>query len=195
MSNVINQLYEFGPFRLVPADRLLLRSGQSISLPPKAFDILVVLIQRSGHLVDKQQLIESVWPGVFVEEGNISVMIHALRKALGTNRGDRKYIEIVAPGGEIVRGRGEIAAGDGEIVAGGVPIETRAGPIETRYGVIDSERGEIVARCLEVRKGSADTIPDSASIGTLLSAWFAACSPTAPRSLSLFSASDRCLSR
>lgn len=99
MSNVINQLYEFGPFRLVPADRLLLRNGQSISLPPKAFDILVVLIQRSGHLVDKQQLIESVWPGVFVEEGNISVMIHALRKAFGTNGGDRKYIETVSKRG------------------------------------------------------------------------------------------------
>lgn len=99
MSNLINHLYEFGPFRLIPADRLLLRDGQSISLPPKAFDILVVLVQRSGHLVEKQQLIEAVWPGLFVEEGNISVMIHALRKALASNGGDRKYIETVSKRG------------------------------------------------------------------------------------------------
>src|SRR4051794_7581991 len=99
MSHTINHLYEFGPFRLIPADRLLLRNGQSLSLPPKAFDILVVLIQRSGHLVEKQQLMEAVWPGLFVEEGNVSVMIHALRKALGSNRGDRKYIETVSKRG------------------------------------------------------------------------------------------------
>jgi DNA-binding winged helix-turn-helix (wHTH) protein/TolB-like protein/Tfp pilus assembly protein PilF len=99
MPNRINHLYEFGPFRLVPYDRLLLRDGQSISIPPKAFDILVVLIERGGHLVEKQQLVEAVWPGLFVEEGNVTVMIHALRKALGSNRGDRKYIETVSKRG------------------------------------------------------------------------------------------------
>jgi len=99
MGNDFNHLYEFGPFRLGPAQRLLLRSGETVHIPPKAFDVLVVLVRHRGHLVEKRELIEAVWPGLFVEEGNISVMVHTLRKALSSEHGDHKYIETVSKRG------------------------------------------------------------------------------------------------
>jgi DNA-binding winged helix-turn-helix (wHTH) protein/TolB-like protein/Tfp pilus assembly protein PilF len=99
MSNAVSYLYEFGPFRLDPVERLLLRDGHAVALTPKAFDVLLFLLQRSGHLVEKRELIEAVWPGLFVEEGNVCVMIHALRKAFGSDHKDYKYIETVSKRG------------------------------------------------------------------------------------------------
>jgi DNA-binding winged helix-turn-helix (wHTH) protein/TolB-like protein/Flp pilus assembly protein TadD len=99
MSNAVSYLYEFGPFRLDPTERLLLRDGHPVPLTPKAFDVLMVLLQHSGHLVEKKELIEAVWPTSFVEEGNVSVMIHALRKAFGSDHRDHTYIETVSKRG------------------------------------------------------------------------------------------------
>src|SRR6266849_3599319 len=99
MSNAVSYLYEFGPFRLDPTERLLLRDGHPVPLTPKAFDVLMVLLQHSGHLVEKKQLIEAVWPTSFVEEGNLSVMVHALRKAFGSDHRDPTYIETVSKRG------------------------------------------------------------------------------------------------
>lgn len=69
MSQQMKYLYEFGPFRIDPPERLLVSHGHSIAVTPKAFDVLVILIQRSGHLVEKSQLMEAVWGDSFVEEG------------------------------------------------------------------------------------------------------------------------------
>ncbi len=99
MSNAVSYLYEFGPFRLDPTERLLLRDGHPVPLTPKAFDVLMVLLRHSGHLVEKKELIEAVWPTSFVEEGNLSVMIHALRKAFGSDHRDHTYIETVSKRG------------------------------------------------------------------------------------------------
>jgi DNA-binding winged helix-turn-helix (wHTH) protein/TolB-like protein/Flp pilus assembly protein TadD len=99
MSNAVCYLYEFGPFRLDPTERLLLRDGHPIPLTPKAFDLLMVLVQHSGHLVEKRELLEAVWPASFVEEGNLSVMVHALRKAFGSDHRDYTYIETVSKRG------------------------------------------------------------------------------------------------
>src|SRR6185503_13565867 len=88
-------LYEFGPFRLEPAEHLLLRDGQVIPLPPKVFDTLLVLVQSSGHLVDKDELLRRVWPDTFVEEGNLTKNIFALRKILEGGRENEKFIETV----------------------------------------------------------------------------------------------------
>src|SRR5258707_11620097 len=68
-------------------------------MPPKAFDLLVVLVERSGHLVEKDELLRAVWPGSFVEEGNLSVTISVLRRALNDDRGMHKYIETVSKRG------------------------------------------------------------------------------------------------
>ncbi len=75
--------FQFGDFLLVPRERLLLRDHEPVPLTGKAFDLLVVLARRSGHLVSKDELLQEVWPGRFVEEVNLSVNISAVRKALG----------------------------------------------------------------------------------------------------------------
>ena len=94
MSRRINEFYEFGPFRLDPTEHVLLRDGRPVPLRPKVFDLLLVLVENRGHLVDKEQLMSSVWTEQFVEEGNINKNISMLRQALGEN-GDQKFIETV----------------------------------------------------------------------------------------------------
>jgi DNA-binding winged helix-turn-helix (wHTH) protein/Tol biopolymer transport system component len=86
------ELYEFGSFRLEPAERKLWRCNEVVVLTPKAFDTLVLLVRDSGHLLEKNELIKALWPDSFVEEGNLTNNISLLRKALGD---DPPYIETV----------------------------------------------------------------------------------------------------
>jgi DNA-binding winged helix-turn-helix (wHTH) protein len=89
-------VHEFGRFRLDSAERLLLRSGQPVSLTPKAFDLLVYLVERHGRLVTKQELMRALWPETFVEEANLTYTVSALRKALGEREGqDEQLIQTV----------------------------------------------------------------------------------------------------
>ena len=90
-----NLYYEFGPYQLSVNTRQLKRSGETISLNPKAADILVLLITRAGQLVEKDELLKEIWPDTFVEEANLSQNIFYLRKALGDDRAGPKYIETV----------------------------------------------------------------------------------------------------
>jgi len=90
-----NLYYEFGPYQLNVNTRQLKRSGETISLNPKAADILVLLITRAGQLVEKDELLKEIWPDTFVEEANLSQNIFYLRKALGDERAGPKYIETV----------------------------------------------------------------------------------------------------
>ncbi len=96
MSRQLNQLYEFGAYRLDPAERLLLlrATGEQVPLTPKAFDTLLALIERRGHVLTKDELLQTVWPDSFVEENNLMQNISALRKALGEGAGE-KFIETV----------------------------------------------------------------------------------------------------
>ena len=86
MSPVIGQenrrLYEFGAFRLDPVERVLARNGERISLAPKAFETLVLLVQRGGRILTKEELIKTLWPDSFVEENNLAQYISLLRKTL-----------------------------------------------------------------------------------------------------------------
>lgn len=91
----MNQLYEFGCFLLNPQERLLLCDGKPVSLTPKAFELFLVLVEHGGRLVEKEELLRTVWPDVAVEEGNLAVMVSHLRKALGDNRGTHAFIETV----------------------------------------------------------------------------------------------------
>jgi len=87
--------FEFGPFQLDLNDRLLTRAGEVISLRPKATEILVRLVTNAGQLIKRDELLKEVWPDTFVEESNLSQTIFTLRKALGDDRGEPKYIETV----------------------------------------------------------------------------------------------------
>jgi DNA-binding winged helix-turn-helix (wHTH) protein len=77
------QSYGFGPFRLVPARRVLSQGGKEIDIRSRPFDLLLALIERRDRVVSKDELLELVWPGRIVEEGNLSVHIASLRKRLG----------------------------------------------------------------------------------------------------------------
>jgi DNA-binding winged helix-turn-helix (wHTH) protein len=96
MSKNESQIYEFGPFRLHAHDRILLRGDAEVHLTAKVFNILLLLVQRSGHLVTKEELIEQVWPDAMIEENNLTVSMSALRKALGDRKEGGPYIETVS---------------------------------------------------------------------------------------------------
>jgi tetratricopeptide (TPR) repeat protein/DNA-binding winged helix-turn-helix (wHTH) protein/TolB-like protein len=87
--------YQFGRFRIEVEERLLLRDGKPLPLSGKAFDTLLILIERKGQVVDKQQLLEIIWPDTAVEENNLTQVISTLRRALGQDSHGRSYIETV----------------------------------------------------------------------------------------------------
>ena len=91
----VKHLYEFGPFRLDPIERVLLRDGHPVSLTPKGFDTLLVLVENSGHLLEKDWLMRKLWPDSFVEEANLGQNIFTLRKVLGRTSEGTDYIETV----------------------------------------------------------------------------------------------------
>jgi DNA-binding winged helix-turn-helix (wHTH) protein/TolB-like protein/Tfp pilus assembly protein PilF len=120
--------YEFGEFRLEPAEQLLTRKDRAIPLPPKAFDLLVYLVQNHGRLVAKDQIMQTVWPGSFVEEANLTVTISLLRKALGDKESGSQHIETVPKKGY----RFVAAVSEGELGDGAMPRQgVIAGPPES----------------------------------------------------------------
>ncbi|MGA7316647.1 MAG: winged helix-turn-helix domain-containing protein [Silvibacterium sp.] len=97
MGQQIKHLYEFGPYRIDPGKRLLLRGDETVPLPAKVFDILLVLVQQGQEVVSKDDLMKTVWPDSFVEESNLTQSIFLLRKALGETAQDHRYI-VTVPG-------------------------------------------------------------------------------------------------
>lgn len=89
--------YDFGVFHLDVLRRELLRSGQPVKLFPKEFDILLALVERSGELVTRDELVTTVWPDAVVEEGNLTTHVSRLRKLLGDDDNRREYI-VTVPG-------------------------------------------------------------------------------------------------
>ena len=95
MTRDLNHFYEFGLFQLDAAERRLLREGKAVPLTPKAFDLLVVLVNRHGSLLEKNELLQPVWADSFVEENNLADNISTLRKVLGQGENGQQYIETV----------------------------------------------------------------------------------------------------
>ena len=87
-SQPIKELYEFGPFRVDPNKEILLRAGEPVSLTPKTFQVLLVLLRHQREVVTKEDLMKAVWPDTFVEEANLSRNIFMLRRALGESPQD-----------------------------------------------------------------------------------------------------------
>lgn len=117
MSRQVNQLYEFGRFVLDPDEHLLLRDGEAVPLRPKVFDILLLLVENSGHLVEKDELLQNVWPGQFVEEGNLNKNISMLRQALGESPATHEFIETVPKRGyRFVAGVRRVQNGNAELI-------------------------------------------------------------------------------
>ena len=93
MSLQTKHIYEFGPFRLDAAEHLLLRDGEAVPLTPKAFNLLLALVEGHGHLLGKDELLKKVLSDILVEESNLTSNISQLRKALGDSENRQRYIE------------------------------------------------------------------------------------------------------
>jgi DNA-binding winged helix-turn-helix (wHTH) protein len=91
----MSNLYQFGPFRLDTQEHRLLSDGKPVQLTPKGFELLRVLVENPGRLLHKDELLKLVWPDSYVEEGNLSHHVFALRKALGDEKASTQYIETV----------------------------------------------------------------------------------------------------
>lgn len=87
-----NRVYEFDSFILDENEKVLLRNGERVQLTPKALEMLIVFVSRAGLVLEKEELMEIVWPDTFVEEANLAVTISMLRKALGEMPGGGQYI-------------------------------------------------------------------------------------------------------
>ncbi|HTQ58100.1 MAG TPA: winged helix-turn-helix domain-containing protein [Bryobacteraceae bacterium] len=110
MLSETGQLFEFGPFRADALRRLLLRDGEVVPLTSKAFDTLLVLVRNRDRVLEKEELLHSIWPDSFVEEANLAQNVSAVRKALGEIPGEHRYIATVP-------GRGYRFVGDVRLVA------------------------------------------------------------------------------
>jgi DNA-binding winged helix-turn-helix (wHTH) protein len=82
----------FGPFRLLPTQFLLLEGGEPVPLGSRALEILIVLLERPGQLVSKQELMSRVWPNIFVDPANLTVHMSALRRMLRDGRDGNRFI-------------------------------------------------------------------------------------------------------
>ena len=85
----------FGPFRLLPSQRLLLEGDAPVRIGDRAFDILAALIERAGEIVGKDELIARAWPKTSVEEANLNIQVSALRRVLGDGQSGRRYIVVI----------------------------------------------------------------------------------------------------
>ncbi len=89
------QVYEFGPFQLDVEQRVLARNGELVALAPKVLDTLVLLVQHRGRIVEKEELVQALWPNSIVEEGNLSQNIFLLRKLLGDDGNGNSFIQTI----------------------------------------------------------------------------------------------------
>jgi eukaryotic-like serine/threonine-protein kinase len=111
-------VYEFGDFRLDTRERALESAGRPLSIAPKALDLLIVLVENCGRIVDKQELMKKVWPDTFVEDNNLAFNISVLRKLFGESGASPRYIETIPKRGyrfiaDVVRIPDELSAMNG----------------------------------------------------------------------------------
>ncbi len=95
LNGAEKHFYKFKSFRLDVGERQLFNETEAVALTPKAFDVLVALVERRGHLVEKDELLKLIWADSFVEEANIPRIVHKLRKTLGEDSNGNKFIETV----------------------------------------------------------------------------------------------------
>jgi TolB-like protein/DNA-binding winged helix-turn-helix (wHTH) protein/Tfp pilus assembly protein PilF len=148
MNAELKQSYEFGPFRLHPENRIFLRGSQPIPLTPKVFDTLLLLVERNGRLVPKNELMTTIWPDSFVEESNLTQTIFMLRKALGETASDQRYIVTVA-------GRGYRFAGPVKRVPGNAQSAPELTAVSPQPEVLPATAATISSRQWPVLVGIA----------------------------------------
>jgi len=143
-----DRTYRFGPFRLLPQRRLLLRDGVPVRIGSRAFDILAVLVARSDEVVGKRELMALVWPTLFVEESNLKVNMNALRRALGDAPDGAQYVAtIIGRGYRFVAAVVSEAASDAGALPGAVTrtsnLPTLTTRIVGRHAVIEATHRDL----------------------------------------------------
>src|SRR6202050_3452346 len=123
----MSSLYRFGQFTLDSRKRTLSRVDSPVSLTPRAFDVLLFLVQNPNRLVTKEELLQAVWGDTFVEEGNLTQYISHLRKSLGDNPEDTRLIVTIARKGYQFTADVTVA----EAADAAKHVALRAGGIET----------------------------------------------------------------
>lgn len=151
MNRKTTHSYAFGPFRLDTGERLLFHNDEVIPLAPKAMELLLVLVGNSGHLVEKEELMQRLWPDSFVEEANLSHHIFTLRKALGDGVNRVAYIETVPKRG--YRFVGTV----NEWNDGGIAETARVEPRSNAVTGLDADRPPEVETALK-RSVSSETV-------------------------------------
>ncbi len=147
-------IYEFGEFRLDPANRLLSRrDGIPVSLTPRVFDTLLFMVEHHGTVLDKERLMEAVWPDSIVEENNLSQNISKLRQVFGETPGMHRFVVTVP-------GRGYRFAADVTIL-NGIPEDTERSPAEADAPLVQ-------AAALEPKVAPASRITRRAVIAALM---------------------------
>jgi serine/threonine-protein kinase len=137
MSKPSDRLYEFGPYRLDAVKRVLWREGEPVPVTSKAFDTLLLLIEHSGQVLQKDELMKALWPDTIVEENNLTQQISMLRKALGERAHEHRYV-VTVPG----RGYSFVAH------------VREAASNETETGLDEPQRSEaVINREVEVEEG------------------------------------------
>ena len=137
--------FKFKNFTLDLERRVLLRDGEPVPLTPKAFDTLALLVRRSGRVVAKDELLEEIWAGTFVEESTIAQNVFTLRKALGQNHAENQFIETVPKHGyrfiADVEAVGGVTNGEPENGRQSAAHDIAVGESISEAGISDAETG------------------------------------------------------
>ena len=182
MSLAIGHFYRFGDFTVETDQKVVLCKGVPLPLTPKVFETLLILVENSGRIVEKQELMNRLWPDSFVEESNLTFNIQQLRKSLGDNARQPHYIETVARrgyrfianveeilsdsnlvGSEIIR-RFETSASQSTIAAIGIKSDSDS----NTYREIESTTSRAVVKAGEARGRRTATQSAAIWIGTSL---------------------------
>ncbi len=144
----------FGPFRLIRAERLLVRDGSPVPIGGRAFDLLLTLTDRAGEVISSRELNSLVWPGVIVEEANLRVCIAGLRKALGDSKSCPRYILNVSGRGYTFIAPIQRVSGDPRLASAALFGATRSRPSTTlaRLLVSRNDAGDVLSRLWASRR-------------------------------------------
>ena len=179
MSPQPKHFYEFGQFRLDARDHLLLCDGEVVPLPPKTFDLLLALVESSGRVLTKEELMKQVWPDSFVEEANLSHHVFTLRKALGEDNNGGVFIETIPRRGyRFVAGVTEVQDESDEVVVAEhsrsriVIEQTEAPGLATDYSGSD-RTGRVLALAAGTRRRTVPlTLACAGALGLAVAIYF-----------------------
>jgi DNA-binding winged helix-turn-helix (wHTH) protein/tetratricopeptide (TPR) repeat protein len=166
----MSYLYRFGQFVLDPRRRTLSRADSPVSLTPKAFDVLLFLVQNPNRLVTKEELLQAVWSDAIVEEGNLTQYISHLRKALGDNSEDTRLIVTIARKGYQFTARVTVVAEEPAIAKHATLQAAAAETSETDAPLVEFPTREKVTRSPPPRLRLGKWFPAAALLAVIVAA-------------------------